>query len=113
LLTRASRRLLLVGSLAVSSASLMLPLSPTAQAAMSHGVSINNRAFTPPDMTVAVGDTVTWTNATTEDHNVRGGPFSSPALKPNNTFAYTFKAAGAIKYVCDYHPTMKGTITVK
>lgn len=85
-----------------------------AEAAATHPISIaQNRTFSPPDMAVDVGDTVTWTNASTEDHNVRGGPFASPGMKPNMTYSYTFTKAGAISYVCDFHPTMKGKLTVR
>jgi plastocyanin len=87
------------------------PSLPVAHAAETV-VLINDRAYNPNPATVHVGDTVTWKNGSDEDHNVRGGPFNSPALHPGNTFSFTFTKAGTISYVCDFHPTMKGTIKV-
>lgn len=87
------------------------PSLPVAQAAETM-VLIEGRAYNPSPATVHVGDTVTWKNASDEDHNVRGGPFNSPVLHPGNTFSYTFNKAGTINYVCDLHPTMKATIKV-
>ena len=87
---------------------------PTLPAARADGptVIINDRMYNPDPVTVPVGGTITWSNASDEDHNVRGGPFNSPALHPGNTFSFTFTKTGTIKYVCDFHPTMKGTIKV-
>jgi len=93
----------------------LLLAAPTLPAAKAGGttVSIANRQFSPNPITVAVGDTVTWSNASDEDHNVRGGPFNSPALHPGNTFSFTFDKKATVNYVCDFHPTMKGTIKVQ
>jgi plastocyanin len=91
---------------------LALAILPSAQAAEA-GVTINNRMFSPSDVTVSMGDTVTWTNASNEDHNVRGGPFNSPVLHPGDRFSYTFTRTGTVRYNCDIHPTMRGTVTVK
>jgi plastocyanin len=91
---------------------LALAVLPSAQAAES-GVTINNRMFNPSEVTVSVGDTVTWTNASNEEHNVRGGPFNSPVLKPGDRFSHTFTKSGSVRYNCDIHPTMRGTVTVR
>jgi plastocyanin len=91
---------------------LALAMLPTAQAAEA-GVSINNRMFNPSEVTVSVGDTVTWTNDSNEDHSVRGGPFNSPILHPGDRFSHTFTRAATVRYACDVHPQMKGTVTVE
>jgi plastocyanin len=91
---------------------LALVVLPSARAAEA-GVTINNRMFNPSEVTVSVGDTVTWSNASNEDHSVRGGPFSSPVLHPGDRFSHTFARTGTIRYACDIHPTMRGTVTVK
>jgi plastocyanin len=94
-------------------AALVLAAPPPVPAeAASATVVIDGRQYNPDPVTVAVGDTVTWSNGSDEDHNVRGGPFNSPTLHPGNTFSFTFDKQGIIKYVCDLHPTMKGTISV-
>src|SRR5262245_64594423 len=91
---------------------LALGVLPNARAAES-GVTIDNRVYSPETVTVAVGDTVTWSNVSKEDHTVRGGPFNSPLLHPGERFSFTFTKAGTIKYTCDVHPMMKGAVKVK
>jgi plastocyanin len=77
--------------------------------------------FVPADVTVAVGDTVTWTNNEAVGHDVtkEGGPgpdFSSGepgGMQEGDTFEHTFEAAGTVDYVCTVHPGMTGTVTVE
>jgi len=107
-----SRRRLAVLGCGIAGLVLAAPGLPAARAGGTT-VVINDRQYQPDPVTVAVGDTVTWSNASDEDHNVRGGPFNSPALHPGNTFSFTFDKKSTIKYVCDFHPTMKGTIKVQ
>ncbi|MEV4052286.1 cupredoxin family copper-binding protein [Amycolatopsis sp. NPDC049688] len=72
--------------------------------------------FSPADLTIAVGDTVTWTNHDTAPHNivVTDGPekFTSPTLQTGQTFSHTFTKAGKYSYYCSIHPDMKATVTV-
>lgn len=72
--------------------------------------------FTPASLTIAVGDTVTWTNHDTAPHNivVTDGPekFTSPTLQTGQTFSHTFTQAGTYSYYCAIHPDMKATVTV-
>lgn len=84
-------------------------------------VGMEGIEFVPPDTTVAVGDTVTWTNNEGVGHDVtkEGGPgpdFSSGepgGLQEGDTFEQTFDAAGTVEYVCTVHPGMTGTVTVE
>lgn len=76
-------------------------------------VSISNFHFTPQTMTVAVGDTVTWTNDDSTSHIVSIDGVESPELFKGDSWSHTFTAAGAFDYVCTIHPSMKGTITVQ
>jgi len=73
-------------------------------------------AFSPADMTVKAGTTVTWTNNDVVSHTVvesdgQTGPASS-TLTPGNTYSFTFNTAGTYHYHCTIHPTMTGTITI-
>lgn len=72
--------------------------------------------FSPADLTIAVGDTVTWTNHDTAPHNivVTDGPekFTSPNLQTGQTYSHTFTQAGKYSYYCSIHPDMKATVTV-
>jgi plastocyanin len=77
-------------------------------------VRLANRAFTPSSISVAVGDTVIWTNADQEAHTVtdRGLAFDSGSFGPGATFRRTFTAAGTFTYICDIHPSMVGVVAV-
>src|SRR5437764_9340644 len=106
-----ARRRLVVVTFGIAGLVLAAPALPAAKAGGTT-VTIKDRQYDPDPVTVAVGDTITWSNASDEDHNVRGGPFNSPTLHSGNTFSFTFDQKGTVKYVCDFHPTMKGTIKV-
>ena len=77
-------------------------------------VTIDNFTFTPAELTVKVGDTVTWNNHDDIPHTVvAAGKFRSKALDTDGTFSFTFTAAGEYKYFCSLHPHMTGTIKVE
>ncbi|HEX9468262.1 MAG TPA: cupredoxin family copper-binding protein [Bradyrhizobium sp.] len=85
-----------------------------AHAEDTNGVTIDNFTFTPPEMTVKVGTTVTWTNHDDIPHTiVSAGKFRSKTLDTDNSFSFTFTAAGDYKYFCSLHPHMTGTIKVE
>ena len=73
--------------------------------------------FSPANLTIKVGDTVTWTNHDTAPHNVviSDGPvkFTSPTLNTGDTYTYTFTVAGTYDYYCSIHPDMQASITVE
>src|SRR6266567_1348205 len=77
-------------------------------------ITIDNFTFGPPELTVKVGDTVTWTNHDDIPHTVvSAGKFRSKTLDTDNTFSFTFTAAGDYKYFCSLHPHMTGMIKVE
>jgi plastocyanin len=78
-------------------------------------VVIDNFTFTPKDLTVAVGTTVKWVNHDDIPHNVveKNKTFRSKALDTDDSFTYTFAAAGTFDYFCGLHPHMVGQIIVK
>jgi len=86
--------------------------SATAQDATA--VSIANFAFQPASLQVAVGATVTWTNADSTAHTVTSdtGAFDSGPLAPGASFSQTFTTAGTFTYHCQIHPFMTATIVV-
>ena len=69
--------------------------------------------FTPSPVTVAVGGTVTWSNADSIIHDVIFGNVTSPDILPGRSWSHTFKTAGTYHYFCGYHPWMVGTIIVQ
>jgi plastocyanin len=78
-------------------------------------VSMKNIQFSPKALSVKVGDTVTWTNDDTVDHNVTAddGTFKSSNFGGGKTFSWKATKAGTFKYGCTIHPGMVGTLTVK
>lgn len=78
--------------------------------------SIQNMAFTPPTITVRVGQKITWTNQDPLTHTVTsdqsGGP-KSPMLQDGDRYSWTPKAAGTFNYICTVHPNMTGKVIVK
>jgi plastocyanin len=81
-------------------------------------VDIKNMMFTPSQISVQKGATVTWTNHDTTAHTVVddltnvGGP-SSGDIQPGSTYSFTFNETGSFQYHCTIHPSMRGTIVVK
>lgn len=81
-------------------------------------INIKNMMFTPSQITVAKGGTVTWTNNDSVAHTVTddlsnvGGP-NSGEIAPGATYSFTFAKTGSFQYHCDIHHSMRGTIVVK
>lgn len=77
-------------------------------------VTIDNFTFTPAELKVKVGDTVTWTNHDDIPHTVvSAGKFRAKTMDTDGTFSFTFTAAGDYKYFCSLHPHMTGMIKVE
>jgi plastocyanin len=92
------RRLLLIPLAAA-----VLALGANASTAATHAtkyVSITRTAFVPASVSVYAGDSITWTNSDTINHQVvsQSAGFASPILKPNQTFSFTFSKVGKFSY---------------
>ncbi len=87
---------------------------PTAAAAASSTVDIQNFAFSPVAVTVRAGTTVTWTNKDGEPHTVteRNKAFASPVLSSGQSYSHTFTTPGSYSYLCTIHPFMVATVVV-
>ena len=83
--------------------------------AADHAVAIAGFAFSPQDVTVTVGDTVTWTNSDATAHTATAddGSFDTGTIGANGTGTATFSTAGSFPYHCKIHSSMTGTITVE
>jgi plastocyanin len=104
--------------LAFAAALVALAVAAPAQAA-TVPVTITRAGFVPNPVDIKVGDTVLWTNADTQDHQVVGTQspeqFASPVLKPSETFAHTFREAGRFRYEDPLvrRPRLRGTVRVE
>src|ERR1700704_594690 len=77
-------------------------------------IHIDNFAFEPKELTVKVGTTVTWKNRDDIPHTVVSpGKFRSKTMDTDDSFAFTFTAAGDYKYFCSLHPHMTGMVKVE
>ena len=79
-------------------------------------VSIDNFTFTPQQLTVKAGTTVTWTNKDDIPHGIAatGNAFTkSKALDTDDSYSFTFTTPGTYQYFCYIHPHMTGTIVVE
>jgi plastocyanin len=95
-------------------AAAVLLLGTTPLRAEAIKVTIDNFTFTPAELTVKVGDTVTWTNHDDIPHTVvSAGKFRSKALDSDGSFSFTFTASGDYKYFCSLHPHMTGVVKVE
>ncbi|WP_328409397.1 cupredoxin domain-containing protein [Nocardia sp. NBC_00403] len=80
-------------------------------------VDADNMKFSPSEVTVKVGDTVTWKFSDSVPHNVQGigdraMGLNSPIFDKGE-WSYTFTAPGNYRYLCSLHPQMRGSVTVE
>jgi plastocyanin len=96
-------------------ASFLLLTMPAFAAEQAVTVSIDNFTFTPREVTITPGTTVTWVNNDDIPHTVAGNDklFRSKPLDTEDKFSFTFTTAGEFGYFCSLHPKMVGKITVK
>jgi plastocyanin len=94
--------------------------SPTEQIFTNARVEISDNAYSPQEITIRLGGTVTWQIATGENlHDVisQEGFFrsNSPMSRGVDIFTFTFMKPGIYLYICSYHvpENMTGKIVVK
>jgi len=78
-------------------------------------VKIDNFSFTPQEITVKAGTTITWTNRDDIPHTVvsNDNAFKSKALDTDDKFTFTPTKPGTYPYFCSIHPKMTGKIVVE
>ncbi|MBF6251525.1 cupredoxin family copper-binding protein [Nocardia farcinica] len=80
-------------------------------------VTVDDMTFSPENITVGVGDTVTWKFSDSAPHSVQGigdkaMGINSPILD-SGEWSYTFTVPGTFRYLCTLHPQMRGSVTVE
>ncbi|MGV9751859.1 plastocyanin/azurin family copper-binding protein [Nocardia farcinica] len=80
-------------------------------------VTVDDMTFSPENITVGVGDTVTWKFSDRAPHSVQGigdkaMGINSPILD-SGEWSYTFTVPGTFRYLCTLHPQMRGSVTVE
>jgi plastocyanin len=95
-------------------------------------IMTSSHQFSPQDVTIKAGESVTWKNSANDVHTVTADPsrakmkenvsvpagakpFHSGDIAPGKTYRYTFTTPGTYRYVCLTHEDkgMTGTVTVK
>lgn len=92
-----------------------------AQSANTDRVVIEDFTFTPSEITVSAGTTITWTNmdraantATSGDSPSPDGVFETDTIDGGGeTGSVKVKRRGTFSYFCLFHPLMRGTVTVR
>ena len=92
----------------------------TTRVAMAHGprqVTIAKLVYAPAEITLHVGDTITWLNndpiahTATAAKNVPGEPWEV-MIPPGKSAAMKMTTPGAIDYYCRFHPNRKARLIV-
>jgi plastocyanin len=86
-----------------------------ASVAGSAKVSIINFAFTPAEITIGPGQSVTWTNDDGAPHGLEyhDGAKGTNLLLPGAAFSRRFDQIGTYDYHCPVHPYMTGRVVVR
>jgi plastocyanin len=104
--------------LAALGLALALAACGSAREAKTHHVDIRLMQYVPAELSVAVGDTVVWTNHDVVPHTVTSvepsaASFDSGQLAANQQWQMKVTAAGVHPYVCTFHPTMRATVVAR
>lgn len=71
-------------------------------------VIMQDDQFIPKELTIVAGQTVTWINKGTHDHNIYSfkAGFNSGKIPPGKSYSYRFLYSGNYGYVCKYNTIM-------
>lgn len=91
--------------------------TPTANAgATTSTIKIVDFVYDPDSATVKAGEAISIPNADAAPHTITddgsGKAFDSGTIKGKSTGSLTIDKPGSYRYICEFHPFMKGEITV-
>lgn len=91
-------------------------LSPERKAIISkvetHVIVIQNKSFSPQNLTIKLHDQVEWQNKDNETYKIKGEGWGNVPIGPEESFTKAFETAGTYPYSCALHPDLTGTIVV-
>lgn len=101
------------------------PADPGDDGPFTGTIRVRDSSFSPANVTISVGDSVTWQWDGNLNHTVTHG--TSPTVPPDasklfdsptmtsGTFGFRFTTAGSVQYFCRVHVAMgmRGTVTVE
>jgi plastocyanin len=87
-----------------------------APAAYAQGATVqavdDTSQWSPAEVTIKAGETVTWTWDGEPPHNVKSTTSNWDVLSTATGFAHMFGAPGTYDYLCQFHPGMTGRVIV-
>ena len=90
----------------------LVAIAPSAKASGAM-VEIKQFAFTPAEIEIAKGATVTFVNLDLAPHTATGEAFDTGMLRNGERKEIAFQDAGAFPYLCKFHRHMTGRIVVR
>ncbi len=80
----------------------------------------NGSCFLPSEVTIGVGETISWVNDSVTIHTITSGNpadgfdgiFDSEIVMAGDTFSHTFTESGQFNYYCQIHTWLQGIVTV-
>lgn len=79
-----------------------------------HTIVIENMQFSPAELIVRAGQRVVWINKDLVPHTATSETkaFDSHSIESQASWSYIPRHAGEYRFVCTFHPTMKGILRV-
>jgi len=113
-MTHLTRRAALQLALTTAGAALGASIAQADGHATTHTVVIKDFAFSPANITIKAGDTITWVNEDSAQHSAwdLNDAFDTGLLSQGQSASLTFSGAGTFSYRCRPHGNMRGTITI-
>ena len=78
-----------------------------------------HNCYSPEEIKIQTGDTISWPNEDSEPHTITSGKpgksdgyFDSGLYKPRESWSFTFNESGVFDYYCTIHPWMAGEVAV-
>ncbi|MGD2106433.1 MAG: plastocyanin/azurin family copper-binding protein [Nitrosopumilaceae archaeon] len=78
-----------------------------------------HNCYSPEEIQIQTGDSISWPNEDSEQHTVTSGVpgkndryFDSDLYNPGQSWTFTFNEPGVFNYYCAIHPWMVGKVTV-
>jgi plastocyanin len=89
--------------------------APTGSEGDAQRVSMSGMKFDPANLEVKAGATVEWVNGDFVSHTATAadGAFDTGEIQAGQSKRVVMGKAGSFPYACRFHPSMKGTITVR
>ncbi len=83
--------------------------------ALAANVTITKAGFSPSTVTINQGESVTWTNSDTANHQIVSGKagLASPVLASGQSYSFTFNSPGNFPYKDALDKKLGGTVTVQ